>query len=52
MSDSIRTRREPSAPDHSRWMAWDDNTYDGPGCPIGTGATEEEAIDDLREQLT
>lgn len=32
------------------WEAYDDDTYDGTG-PIGTGATEQEAIDDLKEQL-
>lgn len=34
------------------WQAIDDDTYDGPGCSIGLGATEQEAIDDLLEQLT
>ena len=33
------------------WSAVDDDTYDGPGCPIGTGATEQEAIDDLLRQI-
>lgn len=33
------------------WIAIDDNTYDGPGSLIGTGATEQEAIDDLLEQM-
>lgn len=33
------------------WCAVDDDTYDGPGCPIGYGATEQEAIDDLLAQL-
>ena len=33
------------------WTAVDAETYDGPGCPIGTGQTEQEAIDDLLEQL-
>jgi hypothetical protein len=33
------------------WQAIDDRTYDGPGSPMGTGATEQEAIDDLLEQL-
>jgi len=31
------------------WQATDDN-YE-PGCPIGYGRTEQEAIDDLREQM-
>lgn len=33
------------------WLAVDDDTYDGPGCPVGTGATEQEAISDLMEQI-
>jgi hypothetical protein len=33
------------------WSAVDDSTYDGPGCPIGTGTTEQEAIADLLQQI-
>lgn len=33
------------------WVAVDDDTYDGPPAPIGTGFTEASAIDDLLEQL-
>ena len=33
------------------WSAIDNSTYDGPGSPIGTGATEAEAILDLLEQI-
>lgn len=33
------------------WSAVDDDTHDGPGSPMGTGATEAEAIADLKEQL-
>ena len=34
------------------WYAIDDHTYGGdPGDPIGFGATEQAAIDDLLEQL-
>lgn len=33
------------------WIAVDDDTYDGPSCPIGYGRTEQEAIKDLLEQL-
>jgi hypothetical protein len=33
------------------WSAVDDQTYDGPGCPVGYGATEQEAIDDLMLQI-
>jgi hypothetical protein len=29
------------------WSAWDDETYDGEGCPVGSGKTEQDAIDDL-----
>lgn len=34
------------------WSAVDDNTYDGPGNPMGWGRTEQAAIDDLIDQLT
>ena len=33
------------------WSAIDDDTYDGPGSLIGTGATEAEAVQDLMEQI-
>lgn len=36
------------------WSAIDDDTYDGAPeshCPVGYGATEEEAINDLKRQL-
>ena len=33
------------------WSAIDDDTYDGPGCPIGRGETEAAAVADLLEQL-
>lgn len=32
------------------WYAIDDDTYE-PGCPIGWGTTEQEAINDLLEKL-
>lgn len=32
------------------WFAVDDSTYDGEG-PIGMGATEQAAIEDLLEQI-
>ncbi len=34
------------------WSAVDNDTYDGPRCPIGWGATEQEAITDLLRQLS
>jgi hypothetical protein len=33
------------------WSAIDDDTYDGPGSRMGWGATEQEAIKDLMDQL-
>ena len=41
------------------WSAWDADTYDADcdqdgfftTCPVGHGATEQEAIDDLLEQI-
>ena len=33
------------------WSAVDDDTYDGPGSPVGHGQTREEAIKDLLYQL-
>lgn len=32
------------------WCAYDDETYDGPGSPIGHGLTEQLAIEDLLER--
>lgn len=32
------------------WMAWDDATYDGPGCALGIGKTMDEAINDWKER--
>jgi hypothetical protein len=36
---------------HTEWLAYDDATYDGPGAPVGSGATEAEAIADLTAKL-
>lgn len=33
------------------WVAVDDDSYDGPGSPIGIGSMEQAAIDDLMEKL-
>lgn len=45
----------PPIPDRScDWSAVDDDTYDGApdsNCPIGRGATEAEAIRDLKQQF-
>jgi hypothetical protein len=50
---NIKTEYWPKPiPDRSYdWSAVDDDTYDGPGCPVGYGFTEQAAILDLREQL-
>lgn len=50
----IRTTYEfPPIPDRRfDWSAIDDDTYDGEGCPIGYGHTEQAAIDDLLDLLT
>ena len=43
----------PPIPDRNHdWSAIDYDTYDGEGCPIGRGPTENDAIADLIEQLT
>ena len=49
----VRTHHEyPPIPIRSfDWSAVDDDTYDGEGCEIGRGATEEAAIADLLEQI-
>lgn len=51
----IRTEYHcPPIPDRSHdWSAIDDNTYCCPEChsPIGWGRTEQEAIEDLIEQI-
>ena len=33
------------------WTAYDGDTYDGPGRPVGYGTTERDAIDDLVAQI-
>lgn len=43
----LRTEKQPNG----EWTAIDDNTYDGHGSAVGWGDTEDEAIDDLLEQL-
>lgn len=50
---NIRTTFDPKPIPDRRfdWLAVDDDTYDGPPCPVGHGATEEEAIEDLRLKL-
>lgn len=35
----------------SDWSAIDSDTYDGPGCPIGRGENEIEAVRDLLDQM-
>lgn len=41
----------PIPPRQFDWSAVDDDTYDGEGCPIGWGKTEQEAIKDLCDQV-
>lgn len=42
----------PPIPDRRRdWMAYDSDTYDGPGSLIGTGPTKQAAINDLISQM-
>lgn len=53
---NIRTNYEfPPIPVRTfDWSAIDDDTYDGAedsSCPIGRGRTEQEAIDNLLEQI-
>ncbi len=53
---NIKTHYDPPPiPNRSfDWSAIDDDTYDGSPdskCPVGHGATEEEAIADLKEQI-
>ena len=36
---------------YMRWVAVDDDTFDGPGSPMGEGKTEQAAIEDLLEIL-
>ena len=33
------------------WCAYDDNSYDGPGSVLGHGRTEQEAIENLTQEL-
>ena len=49
---NIVTRHEPPPIPMRQhdWSALDDDTYE-PGCPVGWGATEQEAIDDLVAQI-
>ena len=37
--------------DKDYWWAWDEDSYDGPGSPLGSGDTMEEAIADLEESM-
>ena len=42
----------PPIPDRSHdYAAFDDDTYDGPGCLVGRGSTPIEAVKDLIEQM-
>jgi hypothetical protein len=42
----------PPIPDRRYdWSVVDDDTYDGPGCIVGFGPTQEAAIRDYMDQL-
>lgn len=47
---NIKVERHPT-PSGAEYTAIDDDTYSGPGSPMGWGATAAEATADLREQL-
>lgn len=49
----IRTEFDKAViiPKSHQWCAVDDDTYEGEGCPIGYGETEQEAIEDLLQQI-
>jgi hypothetical protein len=36
---------------HHEWIAFDEDNYDGPGSPLGSGETEGEAVEWLHELL-
>jgi hypothetical protein len=40
------TQRDPLG-----WSAYDDDSYDGPGGPVGIGDTELQAAEDLFEKI-
>lgn len=50
---TIRTERDRAViiPASHEWCAVDDDTYEGEGCAIGYGPTEQDAIEDLLWQL-
>jgi hypothetical protein len=54
----ILTQKHPPYLGHTgwvtQWTAWDDDTYDGAPdshCPVGSGLSEREAINNLVEQI-
>lgn len=50
----IRTDYDPKPIPDRRfdWAAWDDSSYEGdPSDPLGYGACEADAIDDLLDQI-
>lgn len=48
---NIKTERTYQPHPAPAWLAVDDDSYDGPGSPIGEGLTEAEAIADLQTQV-
>ena len=50
----ILATEDPTRPAFTRWIAVDDDTYDGAldgNHPLGQGRTKAEAIADLKEQI-
>lgn len=45
----MQIKTEQHYSDH--WLAYDADSYDGPGSALGAGRTRQEAIDDLVEKL-
>lgn len=51
----FRTVKIKTTQEYGRWVAIDENSYDGApdsiNCELGVGQTEQEAINDLLEQI-
>lgn len=47
----IKTENHGKFRGREEWTAYDEDTYDGPGSPVGRGHTEAEAKEHLLELL-